>query len=116
MGTRRFKNGNVYTGNYVDGKRQGQGKCFFANGGKFQIDPLVHLDTVIILHCLSNMHCKICIRATGRMIPFKVLAGTTTTMAIVLKACFEMVSATAEGSISSPTAALKFTDMLMTHV
>lgn len=34
-GTRRFNNGNVYNGNYVDGRRQGQGKCYFANGGEF---------------------------------------------------------------------------------
>ena len=50
MGTRRFKNGNVYTGNYEDGRRQGQGKCFFANGG----ETLVF---IIILACnLCSSH------------------------------------------------------------
>ena len=33
-GTRRFNDGNVYNGNYVDEKRQGHGKIYFAKDWK----------------------------------------------------------------------------------
>jgi MORN repeat len=34
-GTRRFKNGDVYIGNYENGKRAGEGRFYFANGDMY---------------------------------------------------------------------------------
>jgi len=34
-GTRRFPNGNVYTGSYQEGKRSGDGRCYYANGDMY---------------------------------------------------------------------------------
>jgi hypothetical protein len=35
QGTRRFPNGNIFTGIYKEGKRSGQGRCYFANGDMY---------------------------------------------------------------------------------
>ena len=34
-GTRRFPNGNLYVGNYSDGRRNGNGRHIFANGDQY---------------------------------------------------------------------------------
>jgi len=34
-GTRRFPDGNVYTGHYDNGHRSGQGRCYYANGDMY---------------------------------------------------------------------------------
>ncbi len=34
-GTRRFPNGDVYMGDYVQGQRSGQGRVYFANGDMY---------------------------------------------------------------------------------
>ena len=35
QGTRRFPNGNIFTGIYKEGKRSGHGRCYFANGDMY---------------------------------------------------------------------------------
>lgn len=97
MGTRRFKNGNVYTGNYEDGRRQGQGKCFFANGGEALVFSNLYSSHDMSLTNVTHTH-KIYIPVIGRMTPSKDLVDTITIMVTASRECFETECATEEAS------------------